>query len=224
MAHSASYYLDYNMESRDLEAIAVRGRALIIELRILAAVDRGFRIIEERSSTARRGAMRRAEAAKQLLMTVDSLVFRLYLIIKANPQLIRLGESSLSDEHVPVFFEETAELWDAVVSADTEYRCPMGPSTAHHLMESFNRLLPIDPGRVLKLAWRLITGRTFGYEFDQMAIGEFVSFADKILSEHRELLRDEVNALHFAEILDVFVSAGWPDATRLVLRMDSAVR
>jgi hypothetical protein len=224
MAHSASYYLDYNMESGDSGATEVRGRAREIELRILAAVDRGFRIIEERLSTPRRGATRRAETVKQLLMTVDSLVFRLYLIIKANPQLTRPGENSLSDVSVPVFFEETAALWDAVVSADTEYRRPLGPSTAHHLMESFNRLLPINPERILKLAWRLITGRTFGYQFDQMAIGEFISFADKILSEHRELLRDEVSALHFAEILDIFVSAGWPDATRLVFRMDSAVR
>jgi hypothetical protein len=224
MAHAASYYLDYNMESCDLRATEVRARAREIELRILAAVDRGFQIIEERSSTPRRGATRREETFKQLLMTVESLVFRLYLIIKANPQLTRPGESSLSDASVPVFFEETAELWDAVVSAGREYRRPMGPSTAHHLMESFNRLLPIDPGRVLMLAWRLITGRTFGYQFDQMAIGEFVSFADKILSGHKELLRDEVSAVHFAEILDVFVSPGWPDATRLVLRMDSAVR
>jgi hypothetical protein len=212
------------MESCDLRATEVRARAREIELRILAAVDRGFQIIEERSSTPRRGATRREETFKQLLMTVESLVFRLYLIIKANPQLTRPGESSLSDASVPVFFEETAELWDAVVSAGREYRRPMGPSTAHHLMESFNRLLPIDPGRVLMLAWRLITGRTFGYQFDQMAIGEFVSFADKILSGHKELLRDEVSAVHFAEILDVFVSPGWPDATRLVLRMDSAVR
>jgi hypothetical protein len=91
-------------------------------------------------------------------------------------------------------------------------------------MESFNRLLRFNPEHVLKLAWRLITGRTLGYQFDQMAIGEFVTFAEKILADHRALLREEVNAVRFAEILDVFVSAGWPQATQIVLRMDAAVR
>jgi hypothetical protein len=224
MANSASYYLDYNMESSDSAAAEVRVRAREIELRILAAVDHGFQNIEGPSTTTKRGAANRAEAVQQLLMTVDRLVFRLHMIINANPQLQQPDDKPASDQVVRDFLKESAGLWDAVVSADTEYRRPIGPSTAHHLMESFNRLLPFDPEHVLKLAWRLITGRTLGYQFDQMAIGEFVGFAEKILADHRALLREEVNAVRFAEILDVFVSAGWPQATQIVLRMDAAVR
>jgi len=224
MANSASYYLDYNMESSDSAGAQVRVRAREIEFRILTAVDLGFRSIEGPSSATKRGADKRAEAAQQLLMTVDRLVFRLHMIINANPQLQQPDDKPASDEVVREFFKESAGLWDAVVSIDSGYRRPIGPSTAHHLMESFNRLLPFDSEHVLKLAWRLITGRTLGYQFDQMAIGEFVSFAEKILADHKELLREEVNAVYFAEILDVFVSAGWPQATQIVLRMDAAVR
>jgi hypothetical protein len=115
------------------------------------------------------------------------------MIINANPQLQQPDDKPTSDQGPRDFFKESAGLWDAVVSADSEYRRPIGPSTAHHLMESFNRLLRFNPEHVLKLAWRLITDPTLGYQFDQMAIGEFV----------------EVNAVRFAEILDVFVSAGW---------------
>jgi len=46
----------------------------------------------------------------------------------------------------------------------------------------------------------------------------------EIASDYKELLRDKESAIQFAEILDVFVSAGWPDAPRLVFRMDAAVR
>ncbi len=91
-------------------------------------------------------------------------------------------------------------------------------------MESFNFLLQFDPAHILSLAARLITGRTFGYHFDELAIGEFVKFAEKILADHRELLRDPTNAVRFGEILDVFVSAGWPAATQIVTRLDAAVR
>jgi hypothetical protein len=224
MANSASYYLDYNLESSDSAATEVRVRAREVELRILDAVDHAFRSIEGPLSAPKRGAANRAEAVQQLLVTVDRLVFRLHMIINANPQLQQPDDKPASDQVVRDFFKESAELWDAVVSADSDYRRPIGPSTAHHLMESFNRLLPFNPEHVLKLAWRLITGRTLGYQFDQMAIGEFVGFAEKILADHRALLREEVNAVRFAEILDVFVSAGWPQATQIVLRMDAAVR
>jgi hypothetical protein len=91
-------------------------------------------------------------------------------------------------------------------------------------MESFNKLLSYDPAHVLKLTARLITGRTFGYQFDSFAIGEFVKFSEKFLADHKELLRESTNALYFAEILDVFVSAGWPDATQIVTRLDAAIR
>lgn len=224
VADSASYYLDYKLEDSDSTTNEIRARARALELRILSAVDRGLQTVEKRSGKSERGATRRAETAKQLLMTVDRVVFRLYMIIGANAQLAQSEQKSLSESAVQAFFSESAELWEAVVSVDAAYRRPMGPSTAHHLMESFNHLLSFDPPRVLKLAWWLITGRTLGYQFDQMAIQEFVKFAESILADYKELLRDEVNAIRFAEILDVFVSAGWSQATRIVMRMDAAVR
>lgn len=224
MANSASYYLDYNIGSSDSVASEVRVRAREVELRILATVDRAFRSIDGPVRTTKRSVAKRAETVQQLLVAVDRLVFRLHMIINANPQYQQPDDKPASDQVVRDFFKESAGLWDAVVSADSDYRRPIGPSTAHHLMESFNRLLPFNPEHVLKLVWRLITGRTFGYQFDQMAIGEFVGFAEKILADHKALLREEVNAVRFAEILDVFVSAGWPQATQIVLRMDAAVR
>jgi hypothetical protein len=57
-----------------------------------------------------------------------------------------------------------------------------------------------------------------------MAIREFARFSEKILADYKELLRDKGNATRFAEILDVFVEAGWPAATQIVLTMDEAVR
>jgi hypothetical protein len=226
MASSASYYLTYDLDRDESDTVSgeVRARAREIENRILRAVDSGFQLLEKRSSKSPRGANRRAESVKQLLMTIDTMVFRLYILVNANPALVRQEDKPLGDTAVKTLFAESAQLWEALVSAEAGYRRPMAPSTAHHLMESFNRLLPFDPQRILRLVWYLITGRTFGYQFDQMAIHEFAVFAERILADYKELLREQRSAVQFAEILDVFANAGWPEATRLVLRMDAAVR
>jgi hypothetical protein len=223
LANSAAHYIAYRIESDDPDSGSVRARARELELRLLGAVDQGLQNFENKLGTGRRGSRKSAEKATQLLMVCERLVFQLYLIINANPQ-IATDQKKLTDPKVEVFFAETSGVWEAVVSANSPYRRPMGPSTAHHLLECFNRLLPFNPGQVLSLAWWLITGRTFGYQFDQMAIAEFVRFAEQILADHKTMLRDRTNAVRFAEILDVFVSAGWPDATRIVLELDDAIR
>src|SRR6266567_5745580 len=53
-------------------------------------------------------------------MAVDHLALQLVIQTRANPALVSLGK---------------------------ERRRPVGPSTAHHLMECFNRLLPFGPAR-----------------------------------------------------------------------------
>jgi hypothetical protein len=73
-------------------------------------------------------------------------------------------------------------------------------------------------------ARRLTTGRILGYQFDAMAIGQFVLFAERLLADYKSLLREDENALSFAEILDVFVDAGWPQATQIVLPPGAVVR
>jgi KaiC/GvpD/RAD55 family RecA-like ATPase len=224
MASSASAYLTYQIESSDASSSAIRSRAREIESRVIVAVDLGFQVLEEKSKTSVRATPKLAESWKQLLMTLDTLVFKLKILVNADPQLTAPDRKPTDDLAVGVFFKESVDVWNAIVNADSEYRHPIGPSTAHNLMESFNKLLSYDPAHVLKLTARLITGRTFGYQFDSFAIGEFVKFSERLLADHKELLRESTNALYFAEILDVFVNAGWPDATQIVTRLDAAIR
>lgn len=223
-ASSASYYLTYHIEQADSAAYSIRARAREIELRVLQAVDRGLRSLEVSMAQVKRSTTNGSESARQLLSAVDTIGFRLYILVNANEQLVRQEDKPLTDNAVRAFFAESADLWDSIVGVDSEYRRPISPSTTHHLMESLIHLLTVSPERILKLTWFLITGRTFGYEYDHMAIQEFVRFAEKLLADHRELLRDGTNAVRFAQILDVFVRVGWPRATQIVLQMDSALR
>jgi len=48
--------------------------------------------------------------------------------------------------------------------------------------------------------------------------------AERILADHRDALQFKETATALGEILDRFVKAGWPEAVRLVFRVDEAVR
>ena len=51
-----------------------------------------------------------------------------------------------------------------------------------------------------------------------------VNLVSKYLAEHQELLRDAEYQKMLIEILDIFVDVGWPEAIRLVYRLDELFR
>jgi hypothetical protein len=76
----------------------------------------------------------------------------------------------------------------------------------------------------LKESFDVGTGITLGYEFDSMAIGEVVKLTEIVLADHKDILSKAENAANLGTVLDVFLSAGWPEATQLVMRLENAVR
>jgi hypothetical protein len=97
-------------------------------------------------------------------------------------------------------------------------------STTHHLVELFRTTVCYDPARVLQLTADLFKGFNMGYQSDQKAIGEVVRFAEIIMADHKEILKDPTNAANLAFILDQFVEFGWPQATQVLMKLDTAVR
>jgi hypothetical protein len=222
MTTSASDYIAHKIETND-EGRLVRARALEVEVRVLASVDAGFRLLNSRSKASTRGQAKRNEVASQLMMVVDSLVTRLYFLIGAGP---REDGAPPSSDLTKRIYTESMVLWQTLAGTRSKSSRPMFASTVHHLVESFNTLLPINPSEVLEATARLITTtrETSGYAFDALAIQPFVQFAEKMLADHKDILREGNNAVYFAEILDAFVSAGWPIATQFVMRLDAALR
>ncbi len=69
---------------------------------------------------------------------------------------------------------------------------------------------------VLDLTASLLTGITLGYEFDSLAISEVVKLTEVVLPDHKDILVKAENAANLGTVLNVFLSAGWPEATRLI--------
>lgn len=158
-------------------------------------------------------------------LVIDSAVFRLYIVLDANPQVRTDNRKILTTAARIALFRHLSPFWDRLAEVNkTERRRPLAPSTMHHVMEIFNSVISAEPVKVLKLASTLLKGPRLGYEFDQMAKDQVVQLAERVLADHREILSDPQNAAHLGDIVDIFVSAGWPQATRLVMQLDSAIR
>jgi hypothetical protein len=99
------------------------------------------------------------------------------------------------------------------------------PHTAHYLLQALNALLSYDPSTVIRLVAALCrAGASLNYHFEGMAITEIVRFAQKVLADHKDVLKQTDAALYMGEVLDIFVRAGWPDALQLTFKLDEAVR
>ncbi len=100
------------------------------------------------------------------------------------------------------------------------------PHTAHYLLMALETLMPADPSAVLQRIAITIRGAlAFGYQYDGMAIRLGVRLVERYLSEYVAVLcESQDRRKEILAILDVFVQAGWPEALKLVYRLDDVFR
>jgi len=193
---------------------------------VLSAADRA--ILETLGSLRTVASSEREglqETLKDLLNVIETVGFRLYLNLDISPDLRRENTKVLSDETRALLFVEFIPLFKSLCKQSrSEQRRPIAASTTHYIMQTFSSVVSYHPEVVLDLTASLLTGFTFGYEFDSLAIGEVVKLTEVVLPDHKDILAKPENAANLGTVLDVFLSAGWPDATRLVMRLENAVR
>jgi len=222
MIYAASYFILYEGDG----AAVIRERARSMFIRVISSVDREFEaILGQSGSKDPTENEKRGDLIGKLLKVIDSAVFRLYIVLDANPQLRRDEQKVPTSSVRADVFRELSVFWDRLAEINKSHRRrPLAPATIQHLMEIFNAVVSTEPVKVLMLASALLKGPRLGYEFDQMAIAQVVQLTETLLADHREILRDAQNAARLGDIIDIFVSAGWPQATRLVMQLDSAIR
>jgi hypothetical protein len=57
-----------------------------------------------------------------------------------------------------------------------------------------------------------------------MAVDEMTKLVERILADHKDVLRSPEAANAIGEMLDTFVAAGWTTAMMLTFRLDEAIR
>ncbi len=165
------------------------------------------------------------KTAEALYRIVDHVVARLYFAFDFEGSGRGRGEIVPSDEQRRAFLMKLLPLLDLIVDfANSEHGWVLAP-TAHHLMQLLGGAVDYEPNQVLRLAAGLARGSLKGrYPFDSLAIKEVVELVERILADHRGEIREPASFQNLLQLLDIFASAGWPEALRLVWRLDEVYR
>jgi hypothetical protein len=167
----------------------------------------------------------RAEALKNLLRVLDEVATRVFFSLDGGSRTN--GTPALEDSSQRALYFELKPVIERLTSSPLgeTRRNLLAPASAHYLMQLLNGVLSFDPSAVVGFAAAVCrASKPLNYQFDSMAVGEMVKLVEHVLADHREILRETPTADSLGEMLDIFVSAGWPQAMSLTFRLDEVVR
>lgn len=164
------------------------------------------------------------EVVRSLYSSIDEVIMRLYFAAG----IFEGGKDSpaVSDVDRERYYHFVRPMLDRVIDVcDHEKGGLLFASTAHYFMELLNGVLAYDVKHVLHLAHNVArVGTSGGYNLDSMAVREVVKLIETILANHRVDVRDGDALEDLLGILDIFSDVGWPDAMKLVWRLDEVFR
>jgi hypothetical protein len=91
----------------------------------------------------------------------------------------------------------------------------------HHLVETLEYFIPIDPGGVFRrIAAAVRAGERGGYQYEHLAVQLIVRITERYLADYRYLFAEDADCRgDLVDLLDAFVRAGWPEARQLTYRL-----
>lgn len=98
-------------------------------------------------------------------------------------------------------------------------------NVTHHLLQTLEHFIPVDPRDVFLRIHRVIMGgQQAGYQSDPAA-DLVVRIVERYLAEYRTIFQEYADCRRdLIEMLDVFVKVGWPNARRLLYRLEDIFR
>ena len=131
----------------------------------------------------------------------------------------RGGSGEAPHPGLGIFLAEASPLLMSLAGAGT-------PRTVYRLLEILEYLLPLDPGRMFDIAMHAILGggRRSGFQFEFMGADRLVGIVGRLLADYRRVFDVEERRQTLVRGLEVFASAGWPSASRLLYRLPELFR
>ena len=124
-----------------------------------------------------------------------------------------------NEEEKAQLLSESKELFDAL--CDIEF-----VESAYDVLQTLEFLVGVDhAGIIQRVATIVRRAERDGIQYESMAADLVVRIVERYLAEYGALFRESTEAREaLLDILDVFVSAGWPGATRLTYRLGEVFR
>jgi hypothetical protein len=163
------------------------------------------------------------ERITPLYKAIDALVDRVYF---GSGAFEGSADGRLSSESQSDYYAYYGPVVSEVLkSLSVTPKIALPASTAHRLVELHAHLLQIDPPAALAgVVDAAQLGQPAGYAFDSLAATAVVRFVERLLSDYRELTQQEPGLTQLVTLLDIFVETGWPDAQRMVWRLEEIFR
>jgi len=210
-------------DTPDPQAEAVRKRALSLLEALLHSAQNALRDLERRNAGNDFNDWPQSdqETAKAFAQLIDGMGTEVYFAsgaydTKSQRQSGKPRNVSPQSER---FYQEAGPILDKLL--DSPF-----PSVAHHLLETLEYFIPVDPrGVFLRIHKVVLASQQAGYQYESLAADLIVRLIERYLAEYRSLLQQENECRRaLIEILDVFVKAGWPNARRLTYRLEEIFR
>jgi hypothetical protein len=164
--------------------------------------------------------------ARNLYSVMDQLVTQMYFALDSKPNVRRgVGAEPTADQRAELYWRVKPLLKRVLRFARTPKTGVLAGPTAYRLMEMLNGVLALDPEGVIEMAWEVvISGRPHGFNLDSLAIEQVVKITESILADYRLQARVDTALGQILEIIEIFSETGWPQALRLVWRLDEVYR
>ncbi|MFG2537862.1 hypothetical protein ACGFU4_21765 [Streptomyces sp. NPDC048511] len=190
---------------------AVRTRALDLYLQLTEPAMTRITSLLERTQALTDAEQQDLRA--QLLLA-DTIALQIYAATKPGDS----GDCQPTEEQVRLV-DEATPLMHLLMAV------PIAKVT-HHLVQVYEHVLDQRPQQGLTGVRDILTttGTQSGYTADTLAVSTCVKLAERILADHRDILRIPENLSALREICDIFIEAGWPQAHQLVFGIEQAFR
>lgn len=202
---------------------SIRYRAFDLLARLLRSARDGWRAIESLHADTPFDAWPEADQKKvrslaYLINSIGDQVYRASGAFDDRQQNTRKNRPLTLEEKVR-FYREAGSIIDELADVGLA-------SLAHHLLETLENLIPLDPLGVFLRVGRVIRGgQKGGYQYESLAVDLMVKLLERYLAEYRAIFRESEECRQtLLDILDIFVQAGWPSARRLAYRLEEIFR
>ena len=118
-----------------------------------------------------------------------------------------------------LFLDEYAETLDLIGKAGTA-------RTIHHLIELYEYVMAAAPEMVFDRVAALLVGSAAreGYQFESLGADVLVRLIRRYLADHRNIFDNQDRRDRLVHILELFSSAGWPEALKLLYELPDLLR
>jgi DNA replication protein DnaC len=207
----------------DKEQDAVRKRAFVICERILNSVLTEIKAIDDSKFKAGiQLSPDEAEEFKGLAQIIDTIGTEIYFASGAFDE----ASGQQQDKKILTADEKKRFLYEADNLLNCLSDFGMFPSLTHHLLETLEAYIPLDPTNIFGKVGRIVTmAQSGGYQYESLAADLIVKIIERYLAEYSWVFREQEQCQRtLLEILDIFVNVGWPNARRLTYRLEEIYR